>query len=89
MRHSSSIFKQNHIVIEEENNPSDKVVMVDERLDDIDIAGIGNLVDSPRLVFIDECGNLNPIQDGLFRGCSRMGGPFWPPSLKSATHILQ
>ena len=28
---------------------------------------------------------LNPIQDGLFRGCSRMG----PPSLKSVTHILQ
>ena len=22
---------------------------------------------------------FNPIQDGLFRGCSRMGGPFWPP----------
>ena len=22
---------------------------------------------------------FNPIQDGLFRGCSRMGGAFWPP----------
>ena len=33
---------------------------------------------------------LNPIQDGLFRGCSRWGGGlFGPPSLKSATHILQ
>ena len=33
---------------------------------------------------------VNPIQDGLFRGCSRIGeGAFWPPSLKSATHILQ
>ena len=34
---------------------------------------------------------LNPIQDGLFRGCSRMGGggKKAPPSLKSVTHILQ
>ena len=32
---------------------------------------------------------VNPIQDRLFRGCSRMGGLFGPPSLKSATHILQ
>ena len=33
---------------------------------------------------------FNSIQDGDFRGCSRMGGgPFWTPSLKSATHILQ
>ena len=22
---------------------------------------------------------FNPIQDRLFRGCSRMGGAFWPP----------
>ena len=26
--------------------------------------------------------NINPIQDGLFRGCSRMGGPFWAPLFK-------
>ena len=26
--------------------------------------------------------NINPIQDGLFRGCSRMGGPFWGPLFK-------
>ena len=36
---------------------------------------------------------VNPIQDGLFRGWSRMwgcgGGAKRPPSLKSATHILQ
>ena len=32
---------------------------------------------------------INPIQDGLFRGCSQMGGPFCPPSLKSITHMLQ
>ena len=37
------------------------------------------------------CYNLNPIQDGHFRGCSLMGGAFCllPPCLKSATHILQ
>ena len=32
---------------------------------------------------------INPIQDGLFWGCSQMGGPFCPPSLKSITHMLQ
>ena len=35
--------------------------------------------------------SFNPIQDGYFRACSRMGedqkAP--PPSLKSVTHILQ
>ena len=33
--------------------------------------------------------NLNPIQDGHFRGCSRMGEAKRPPSLKSVTHVLQ
>ena len=35
--------------------------------------------------------SFNPIQDGLFGGYSRIGGgvAFWPPSLKSAAHILQ
>ena len=32
---------------------------------------------------------FNAIYDGLFRGCSRMGEQKGPPSLKSATHILQ
>ena len=33
---------------------------------------------------------FNPIQDGLFWGCSRMGGgQKGPLSLKSVTHILQ
>ena len=33
---------------------------------------------------------FNPIQDGHFRGCSRMGGVGEGlPSLKSVTHILQ
>ena len=41
--------------------------------------------------YLYDCNNsINPIQDGLFWGCSRMGGPFCPPPyLKSATHILQ
>ena len=26
--------------------------------------------------------NINPIQDGLFRGCSRMSGLFWGPLFK-------
>ena len=30
---------------------------------------------------------LNPIEDGHFRGCSRMGGG--QKGLKSVTHILQ
>ena len=36
--------------------------------------------------------SVNPIQDGLFWGCSRMGRGLFaspPPSLKSATQILQ
>ena len=34
--------------------------------------------------------SINPIQDGLFQGCSRMGrGQKGPPSLKSVTQILQ
>ena len=45
--------------------PSDKVVMVEEELDGIDIYGIGKLVDLPRLMFIDEeCGNLKIVVDG-------------------------
>ena len=34
---------------------------------------------------------FNPIQNRLFRGCSQIGGGLFgsPPSLKSATHILQ
>ena len=32
---------------------------------------------------------INPIQDGLFWGCSRMGGQKGPPSLKSVKLILQ
>ena len=42
MIRSNSIFKENHVFIEEE----DKVVMVEEELDSIDIDSIGNLVNS-------------------------------------------
>ena len=38
--------------------------MVEEELDCIDIDDIGNLEDSPKLVFIDEeCGNLIVVND--------------------------
>ena len=61
MRRSSSIIKENHIFIEEEGKPSDKVVMVEEELD---IDGIGNLVDLQRQMIIDEdCGNLKVVAD--------------------------
>ena len=48
MRSSSSILKKNHCFIEEEDNRSDKVVIVEE-LNGIDIDSIGNLVDLSRL----------------------------------------
>ena len=55
----SSVFKENHVFIEEKDNLSVKAVMVEEELDDIDMDGIGNLADLPRLMLIDEqCGNL-------------------------------
>ena len=52
MRCSSFIFKENRVLIEEEDNPSYNAVIVEEEID-----GIGNLVDLPRVMFIDEeCG---------------------------------
>ena len=52
MRRSSYIFKENHVFIEEEDNPSNspKVVIVEEELDGIDIDGIGNAVDLQTLL---------------------------------------
>ena len=47
---SSFTFKENHVFIEEEDNPSDKIVIAEEELDGIDINGIGNLVDLPGLI---------------------------------------
>ena len=48
MIHSSFILKENQFVA------------VERKLDCFDIDDMGNLVDFPRLIFIDEkCGNLN------------------------------
>ena len=59
MKHSSFIFKENHVFIEEEDNRSDKVATVEEELDGFDIVGIGKVVGLPRLMFIvEECWNL-------------------------------
>ena len=45
--------------------PTEKVVITEEELDDIDINDIGILENSPRLLFIDEeCGNLKVVNDG-------------------------
>ena len=50
MKRLSFNFKENHVFIEEEDNPSDKVITVVEELDGIDKDGIENLVDLPRLI---------------------------------------
>ena len=50
MKRLSFSFKENHVFIEEEDNPSDKVITVVEELDGIDKDGIENLVDLPRLI---------------------------------------
>ena len=47
---SSFIFL---VFIENKDNLSEKVVINEDRLDGIDIDGIGNLQDLPRIVFID------------------------------------
>ena len=45
--------------------PSNKVNTVEEEQDGINITGIGNLMDLPKLMFIDEeCGNLKVVIDG-------------------------
>ena len=42
-----------------------KVNSVEEEQDGADIDGIGNLMDLPKLMFIDEdCGNLKGVVDG-------------------------
>ena len=50
MKRLSFNFKENQVFIEEEDNPSDKVITVVEELDGIDIGGIENLVNLPRLM---------------------------------------
>ena len=65
MKGSTFTFHVNHIFIEEEDNPSKKVVTIGEKLDGIDIDGVGNLMDLPSSLFIDEeCGNLKVVNDG-------------------------
>ena len=62
MRRSSFIFKENRVFIKEKENPSDKVVTVEVELYVIDMNGIGNLENLPRLMFInEECGNLKVV----------------------------
>ena len=47
------------------HKPSEKIVIVKEELDGIDIDDIGNLEDLLRIVFIhEECGNLKVFVDG-------------------------
>ena len=66
MRRSSFTFKENQVFIEEEDNSCDKVVVVKEKLDGIDIDDIRNLVDLPRLLFNDEkCGNLKVVVESF------------------------
>ena len=58
----SFIFKENQIVVEEDN-PSEENVT--ELLDGIDIDDIGNLEDLLRIVFIyEECANLKVFVGG-------------------------
>ena len=61
---SSFIFKENHVLIEEDN-PSEKIVIVEEELENIDRDGNGNLEDLLRLVLInEECWNPKVVVDG-------------------------
>ena len=57
---SFSIFKKKYHGFIEEHGSSEKVVIVKEELNSVDIDDIGNLEDLPRFVFIDEeCGNFS------------------------------
>ena len=49
----------------EENNPSEKVVIVEEELNRVDIDDIGNLENLPRFVFMgEERGNIKVVNNG-------------------------
>ena len=52
MKRSSFICEENHVLIKEDN-PSDKVVAIEEELDAAEADNIGNIVDLPRLMLID------------------------------------
>ena len=55
----SLVFKKKNHSFIQEGNLSEKVAILEEELDGIDINENGNLEDSPRLVLFDEeCGNL-------------------------------
>ena len=85
-RRSSSILKENHVFIEEEDNPTDKVVMAEIELHGIDIDDIENFVDLPRLMFInEECGNLTVVVDGgeLTRNNDRKNSSYKPNVLQA------
>ena len=60
-----SLIRLNHGFIEE-NNPSEKVVIVEEELNGVDIDDIENLENLPRFLLImhEECGNLKLVIDG-------------------------
>ena len=59
------LFSKTTRAFVEEENPSEKIVIVEEGLDGIDIDDIRNLEDSPRLVVIhEECENLIVVNDG-------------------------
>ena len=61
---SSFIFKGNHALIQEDN-PSEKIIIVEEELDGNDRDDIGNLEDLLRLVLInEECWNPKVVVDG-------------------------
>ena len=65
MFYFSSIIFKNITVWLKKSNSSEKNVIVGEELNYIDIDDIGNLKDSPRIVFINkECGNLIVVNDG-------------------------
>ena len=65
MFYVSSVIFKNITVSLKRSNSSEKNVIVGEELNCIDIDDIGNLKDSPRLVFInEECGNLIVVNDG-------------------------
>ena len=49
MKRSSFIFEERHVFIEKDN-PSDKVVTIEEELNAVEVDGIANLVDLPRLI---------------------------------------
>ena len=64
MLYFSSFFSRKHDFIEEDTS-SEKVAIVEEELDVIDIDDTGNLEYSARLVFIDEeCGNPKVVNEG-------------------------